>query len=169
MSIFTPLLLIVAAVLILVALKYVSDETKDRSIFNNALISLLLLIVGIVIIVTFIMGLKAISFVKVVNILEWRENVARVYPSITLTGIFSILAFLGATWVLLIVSSAFFKKSLDSTADHLKADLFRTAGLLYLIGAALTIVLVGFIILLATFVLLAVAFLTMPEKVPTAS
>jgi uncharacterized membrane protein len=44
--------------------------------------------------------------------------------------------------------------------------MFQTTGLLYLIGAALTIILVGFLILLIAEILQIVAFFSIPEQLP---
>jgi uncharacterized membrane protein len=45
-------------------------------------------------------------------------------------------------WVFAVVSAVFFRRSLNLTGDHLNVKMFRTAGLLVLIGAVLTIVIV---------------------------
>jgi hypothetical protein len=61
-------------------------------------------------------------------------------------------------WVFAVVSAVFFRRSLNLTGDHLNVKMFRTAGLLVLIGAVLTIVIVGAVISLVANILLAVAF-----------
>ena len=61
-------------------------------------------------------------------------------------------------WVFAVVSAVFFRGSLNLTGDHLNVKMFRTAGLLVLIGAVLTIVIVGAVISLVANILLAVAF-----------
>jgi uncharacterized membrane protein len=70
-------------------------------------------------------------------------------------------------WVCILISTVFLKRSYDAIALKLKVDLFRTTGLLFLIGAATLIVLVGFVILFIAAILQIVAFFSIPEQVPS--
>src|SRR5881628_3674299 len=59
----------------------------------------------------------------------------------------SIIAGLIVIWIFYLVASIFLKRSYDSISTRLNVGMFHTTGLLYLIGAATAIILVGFIIL----------------------
>ncbi|MEM4354049.1 MAG: DUF996 domain-containing protein [Candidatus Caldarchaeum sp.] len=72
--------------------------------------------------------------------------------------IFSILLALAVVWVFAVRSSLFLRKSLTLTGNRLGIGLFRTAGLLILIGTMLTIISVGAILALVAYIILAVAF-----------
>jgi uncharacterized membrane protein len=75
-----------------------------------------------------------------------------------------IVAFVIA-FVFVIVSAIFYRKSFDLLATKSGVNMFGTAGLLLLIGAVLTIILVGFIVMWIAFILLAVGFFSI--KPPT--
>ncbi len=69
----------------------------------------------------------------------------------------------------LIISAIFLRKSYEKIATHLNVNMFRTAALLYLIGAALVIVFgLGFILLFVAQILLIVAFFSIPDQMPMA-
>jgi uncharacterized membrane protein len=61
-------------------------------------------------------------------------------------------------FVFAIVTAIFLRRSLKSLASKDGVYMFGTAGLMILIGAVLTIVLVGFILLWVAMILVAVAF-----------
>lgn len=134
-------------ILILVALKDISDVVQDKSIFDNALLAGITAIIGSVILFVFIF----FSFA-----------VFRVFS----LGFFGILA---AFWVLSIVSAIFLKNSYDRAAQKLNNSSFGTAGLLYLIGALTTIVLVGFLILFIALIFQIIAYFSIQDQpVPSA-
>ena len=86
-------------------------------------------------------------------------------PSGGLVGlIIGALAGLAVIWILMLVSSIFVRKSYGAMGAKLGVGLFGTAGLLYLIGAALTIVLVGFLLIFVALVLNIVAFFSIPDQ-----
>jgi ribosomal protein L40E len=83
------------------------------------------------------------------------------------SGLF--LVVLGAFWVFTIISAIFLKRSYEKISQRLNVSAFATAGLLYLIGAALTIVLVGFLILLIALIFQVVAYFSIQDRPPTPS
>ena len=129
-----PGISLVGWILILVAMKEISDVTQDRSIFDDALIA------GI----TAVIGAVTIDF--------------------GVFGVLGALALLGTFWFLLTVSSVFLKRAYDKIAQRLNVGAFATAGLLYLIGALTVIVLVGFLILLIAMVFQIVAYFSVQDQ-----
>ncbi|MEM2515229.1 MAG: DUF996 domain-containing protein, partial [Candidatus Caldarchaeum sp.] len=99
-------------------------------IFKNALIATIVGIVGAVAAIVF--GGAAIMSLFTNGFSQF--DIVRTFVSILLA--------LVVVWVALVVSSMFLRKSLNLTANVLGIGLFRTAGLLILIGAILTIILV---------------------------
>jgi hypothetical protein len=78
------------------------------------------------------------------------------------SGLF--LGVLAAFWVFTIISAIFLKRSYEKISQRLNVSAFATAGLLYLIGAALTIVLVGFLILLIALIFQVVAYFSIQDR-----
>ncbi len=89
------------------------------------------------------------------------------------SGFFAALGFVVLAgvilWVCILISTVFVKRSYDTIATKLRVDMFRTTGLLFLIGAATLIVLVGFVILFIAAILQIVAFFSIPEQLPSQS
>ncbi|MEM2237456.1 MAG: DUF996 domain-containing protein [Candidatus Caldarchaeum sp.] len=137
---------IVGLILLLISLKQLSDIFHEPEIFKNALIAV---VVGII-------GAVAGIVVGGVGVLSMfaggldGSNIGNL--------IFSILLALAVVWVFAVVSSLFLRRSLTLTGNRLGIGLFRTAGLLIFIGAILMIILVGAIIELVAYIILAVAF-----------
>tara|TARA_B100000315_G_scaffold251640_1_gene286823 strand:- start:101 stop:784 length:684 start_codon:yes stop_codon:yes gene_type:complete len=170
-----PVLSIVGFVLLLVAINSISNAVGDRSIFNNMIIATVLGIVGLVVGALTVFG----SILGLVGLTSFNWNLMGSQPwdATPISGdfgdiagfIFAIILGLVIIWIFVLISSVFLRKSYDSISDKLNVKMFRTAALLYLIGAALTIVLVGFIIIFVAKILMIVAFFSMPDEVPNKS
>lgn len=141
-----PFLSIVGYILTLIAVKYISDEVNDRQIFSDMLYAVIAGIVGVAVgggIILF--GALSALFTSGVG------------------ALFGMLTILAVVWIALIVSSIFVRKAFNSMATKLNVGTFRTAGTLYFIGALLTIILVGFIILFIAYIVQIVAFFSINE------
>ncbi len=157
------LLGIAGFILLLIAVKEISDHVGDRSIFNNMLISVGAAIVGIVVATILLIG-SLISFFYSNGLVGQPPNFTNVPPSELVGLIVPILEVLAIVWVALIISAVFVRRSYSAIASKLGVGMFRTAGLVYLIGAATSIVIIGFFIIFIAQVLLIVAFFSIPEK-----
>lgn len=160
---------IVGFVMVLVAVKYIADDLKDRTIFNNMMIAVTLSIVGIVVGSLVVLGTAFNAFQNgyFTGSLLTPPYLAP-SPSVTTEqwiafGTAIGLGLLGA-WAFFLASAVFLRRSYKTIGSKLNVHMFSTAGLLYLIGAATTIVLVGFPILLVAQILTAVAFLSIPGQ-----
>jgi len=140
---------IVGYILILIATKYVSDELGDKSVFDNMLYAVIAGIVGAIGAASIILSGAAFSAV-----------------TFTASAITGIIVGLAIAWIALIVSSIFIRRAYDTMATRLNVNMFRTAGLLYFIGAILVIVLVGFLLLFVAAILQIVAFFSIPDISP---
>ena len=149
---------IVGLVLVLLALKWISEIVQNPDIFRNALIAVVVAIVGVAV------G-AVVGGVGVFSILT---GVGAGDPSgLDFVSLFTtILIALVVVWLFAVVSAVFFRRALNLTGDHLNINMFRTAGLLVFIGAILTIVLVGVVISLVANILLAVAFFQIRSSPP---
>ena len=162
---------IVGLVMTLIAVKYISEVIGDRKIFNNMLIGVILAIVGVAVAAIVIVGVL-FSFFGF-GALSGGVGSFGSYPSTTgvppsdFLGLFAGLAIaLAIVWIVYIISAVFIRRSYSSIAKHVNVGLFGTAALLYLIGAALTIILVGFILIFVAQILLIVAFFSLPDQLP---
>ncbi|HET7405445.1 MAG TPA: DUF996 domain-containing protein [Candidatus Bathyarchaeia archaeon] len=140
--VFIPGISLVGWILILIALKDISDVVQDKSIFDNALLAGITAIIGSVVLAVF-------TFFA-----------AAAFGFFTL-GFFGVLA---AFWVLAVISAVFLKNAYDRAAQKLNNSSFGTAGLLYLIGAITTIVLVGFLILFIALIFQVVAYFSINDQ-----
>jgi uncharacterized membrane protein/ribosomal protein L40E len=150
--IFIPGVSLVGWILILIALKEISDSTQDKSIFDDALVAAITAIIGAVTLV-FIFALGAFEGLITIGAVGFGP-----------LGALGAFALLGVFWAVLIISSIFLKRAYDKTAQRLNVGAFATAGLLYLIGALTVIVIVGFLILFIALIFQIVAFFSIPDQ-----
>ena len=166
------ILAIAGGIMVLVAIKYISEIFQDNSIFNNMLLATILGIVGIVVGVAVILGAVLATF-GLSNLRNWFSSIPRNVP-----GLYSLpapsggyvgliegaLVGLVVIWVLLIISAIFLRRSYTSMSRKLGVGMFETTGLIYMIGAALVIVGVGIVLLFVALVLNIVAFFSIPDQ-----
>jgi uncharacterized membrane protein len=148
--IFIPFVSLLGYILIIIAIKDISDDLQDKTIFRNVLIA------GATGIVGALAGASVIVFGAVTGILTRG-----------ISAFFGVFAGLFIVWVFLIVSAVFLRRAYGSIGKELGVPMFSTAATLYLVGAALTIVLVGFIVLFIAEILQAVAYFSIPDQPPT--
>ena len=143
---FVPFLSLVGIMLLLIGLRSLAQYYNDNGIFQNALYAVIFGIIGIV----------AAGVVLV---------------SLFFGGLFAAGAFLGlaagiiaalvVAFIFYILMALYFRRTFDSLADKSGQGMFRTAGLLLLIGAVLTIVIVGLILIFVAWLLVTIAFFSM--------
>lgn len=163
-------LVIVGWVLILIAIKYLSAEFHDRPIYSDMTVSAVLAIIGSVLAAIIFSGISALVSTA---------------PTLTSSNLFAnigaILVGLLILWILGIIGSFFLWRSFKSLSVKLDAlsektrispyvaGLFRDGSLIYFIGAILTIILVGFLMVVIAQILFVIAFFSLPHKTPVAS
>jgi uncharacterized membrane protein len=145
---FIPFLALIGIILVLIAMKGLADYYNEKTIFDNALYGFIFGIIGIVAaVVIFVMALSS--------------GVALAEPLAIIGGL---LVALVVAFIFLLLSAIFYKKSFALVSVKSGEKMFETAGLLLLIGAILTIILIGFIIWLIGWILVAVGFFSI--KIP---
>ncbi len=156
---------LIGIILVLVAMKGLADNYNEAGIFNNTLYGFILTIVGGIafvgtLVATFLMALTTLPITDWMNAAEWMEAFQEGFidPSVILGLLAAIIAALVVLFVFVVISAIFYRKSLNLTAAKSGVGMFSTAGMILLIGAVLTIILIGFIIIWIAMVLLAVAF-----------
>ncbi|MDE1852643.1 MAG: DUF996 domain-containing protein [Thaumarchaeota archaeon] len=162
------ILAIAGAILVLVAVKYASDIFGDPKIFNNMLFAIIL---GVVALVIGVVAVVAVVF-QAIGLGYLSSSFVAVHPTANMgagnfIGIVSaVLLGLAAVWVCLLLSSIFVRRSYSELGKRLNVGMFGTAALLYLIGAALAIVIVGFVLIFIAEILLVVAFFSINTQMP---
>jgi len=159
------LLSIASIVLFLIAFNKISNAAGKRTIFNNILIAYLIAVafgIGIAVYVVFLF----VDFFKDfgwsnIEQLEDYDNIVYFFKS--LFGEF--LTILGFAYVISIVFAYLWKTSLDKTATFFNEKLFKTAGLLFVIGAFSIILCgIGSLVMLAGYIVLAIAFFSLKAE-----
>jgi uncharacterized membrane protein len=160
-----PIVSIVGLVLIFIAVKTISDLTKDKDIFRNYLISFIFSILSIVAI--FVIMLMAFGAAGGFTWLSSLENVEITDFDSFWASFGSIIGgcilALFAAWILSIIGALYLKKSYNSIAKHTKVGLFKTTGTVYFIGAITTIIGIGFLILLIARIIEIIAYFSLPD------
>jgi uncharacterized membrane protein len=124
-------------VMVLLAVKQISEAVKDRKIFRNVLMAVILQIVGSAISVFVVIG----SFFAFVGSQVGMAPFGSSFDGFGDTGIFStgaviavlssLIAGLIAMWVILIIAARFLKKGYEGIAIKTGTRTFRTVGRWY--------------------------------------
>lgn len=170
---FSGILSLIGIILLLIGLNGLGNFYKEEGIFNNALYSIIIAIVGCVVGV----GVIAVSAVSALadigidwaNIEDWANvgtDVATVFTDFDFSAIATLLGALVIGliifYVVLIVSMFFFRKSMNQLSTKSGISLFDTAGLLMLIGAVIPVI--GLLIIWIGAILVTVAFFQMKKE-----
>ena len=174
---FTLLAGLVGLILVLIAVKGLSDHYKEASIFNNSLYGVILSIVGVVVFVaalfvtalsffTNVLGIElsaALSDPTAFSNIDWTEAI--VFDNL-MAHVAALVGSLAILFIFVAVAAIFYRKSLTTLAEKTGVGRFGTAGLLLLVGAVLTIIAVGFLLIWVTLILLTVAFFQIRAEPP---
>ena len=158
------LLGIAGFIMVLLAISKISQAVNDRKIYTNMLTAVILGIGAIGVGTVTVIG--AVSHVLGMgSFVGSRFVLASPIPVGDWIGLaVAIVGGLLAVWALLFASAVFVRRSYSSIATKLNVKMFETAGLLYLIGAATTIIGVGFLVIVVAEILLAISFFSIPEQ-----
>ncbi|UCB58589.1 MAG: DUF996 domain-containing protein [Thermoplasmatales archaeon] len=164
-----PIVSILGLVFLFIAVKTISDLTKDKNIFNNYLMHFIfgiLIIVAIFVIMLIAFGAAGgftwISSLENAEITDF-ESFWSYFGEIIGGCVLALIV----GWILSIIAAIYLTRSYNSIAEHTKVNLFKTTGLVYLIGAITTIILIGFLILLIARIIEIIAYFSLPDKLPT--
>ncbi len=163
---FTGILSLIGGILVLIALKGFADYYREAGIFNNGLYATITVIIGAVVIVALIFFAFVNLFTQlgldITNFQEWSSlpAVLSQLQNITplLNSIGMVLLALVVLFVVLVVAAVFLRRSFGLMASKTGVGLFGTTGLLMLIGAVLTIIVIGAFLFWIATLLLAIAF-----------
>lgn len=164
---YTAFLVLVGIIIVLISLKGLAEHYQESGIFNNALYGFITLIVGFV---AFIATMFVVALQLLSTTIDWTNPAEVQQYFMDLNNLWSIvgtaLAAFVVLFIFLVISGVLFRKSLDSLSARSGEKLFGTAGLIWLIGAVLSIILVGFIIIWIAWILMAVGFFSIKTAAP---
>jgi uncharacterized membrane protein len=167
---YAGILALIGVILLFIGLKGLAGVYGEAGIFNNALYALVIGIVGAVvgvasILITALSTLASIG-INLTNVTDWSTFGTELANRLTNLSDFGVLfTLIGAIilaviiiFVFAIIAVFFFRKSLSTLAAKTGVGLFGTGGLLMLIGAVLTIIVIGALLIWIAWILVAVAF-----------
>lgn len=145
--VFIPFVSLVGYVLLIVAVKDISDYLQDRAIFNDIVIAAAAGIVGALALAGGVfLGLLGMGLAFVTS------------------GLLGVFGGLVVAWVSLVVSAVYLRRAYNAMAERLGVGTFRTAATLYLVGAALTVVVAGIFVLFVAEIMQAIAYFSIPDQ-----
>jgi uncharacterized membrane protein len=166
-SVFSGILSLVGLILVLIGFKGLADHYSEAGVFNNALYTVILVVIGVVVAAALLFvaafGLLAEMGLDAANIGAWSagEFAGEFMDLTVLSGV--LVDFLAQVllagvvlWVCLIIGAVLLRKSLGIVSAKSGVGLFGTTGLLMLIGAVIPFI--GLLIMWIGLLLLAVAF-----------
>ncbi len=157
---------LISLILILVGAKGLADNYNEDGIFNNALYGVIAVIVGAVIAVA-LAFFAFVSFFGDVgltfsNISNWQNLFSQITQSQWMNAFFKAAGYIFLTlavlFVFTVIAAVLFRKSMVLSAKKSGVGLFSSAGLVLLIGAILTIIFIGVVLLWISLLLIAIAF-----------
>jgi uncharacterized membrane protein len=169
---FSGIVSLIGIILLLIGLKGLANYYKEDGIFNNALYSIIIAIVGFIVGIGVVIAsaLSALSELGIdwENIEDWANfgtdvaNVVTDFDFNTLaTLIGALLIGLIIFYIVLIVAMFFFRKSMNQLSSKSGIGLFSTAGLLMLLGAIIPGI--GLLLILIGAIIVTIAFFQLKE------
>ena len=157
-----PFLSIVGIIMVLIGMKNLSKAYNDESIWKNTLYAGIFGIIGII-----ASGLTLVSLfffgVTPYSSTSSGEGLGDTTRSIGLP-ITGLILFLVVACIFYLLEAIYIRRAFDSLANKSGVGLFRTGGLLLLIGAILTIFIVGLFLIFIAWILILIAFFQIPTN-----
>lgn len=148
---FIGILSLVAAICVLIAFIQGGNQVGRPDVKQNIIIGIVLYIVAKILFI-FVVGAGLAAVVASSN----GQGFAALGTGVIVGGIIG--------WILFIVGAWFWYKASTALGEGSNTGLFKTGGLVIFIGAILTIIGIGFIVMWVGEILQATAFFTVPEK-----
>ncbi len=158
-----PILFLIGIVLVILAVSKISKEANDKKIFSNYLINIIpnVVIVVVVVVIAAMTILNQLPDLENIGEMEQEEILDVIAPLIAPLLIIFIISYVGS-----VIAAYFLKKSYEGIKERTGVDMFGTVGWMYLIGALLTIILVGVLILFIARIMEIVAYFSLPDELP---
>jgi uncharacterized membrane protein len=149
-----PVLSIVGIILLYIGIKGLSEYYRDESIYRDALRGVIYAVIALV----------AIAAAVPLFVIGGMFNVFSAGAFGVGFGVISLLLLLVVVFIFYVLAAMQLRKAFNSLAAKTGEHMFETAGTLLLVGAVLTIVLIGLILIFIAWIILTIAFFSI--KVP---
>ncbi len=149
-----PFVSIVGIILVYIGIKGLSEYYKDESIYHDALRGFIFLIIAAVVIAV---AVPVFIFSGVFNIFALGSFGIGF-------GIVALLLVIVMVFIFYLLAALSLRQAFNTLAQRSGEHMFETAGMLLFIGAILTIILVGFVLIFLAWIIATIAFFSI--KVP---
>jgi uncharacterized membrane protein len=188
MLIFLPLATLIVgaagAIMLLIGLHGLAGYYKERGIFNNGLISFLVVVIGGIIAAVVVLYVVLANITPLLHEIypgwngDW-ASLQNMTPdtsalqsgnfdvSVFMPMLLGMLAVFVLVWIVAIISGVFIRQSLNQIKDKSSVNMFGTAGIVILIGAFLGIIFIGYVIMVVGILMAAIAFFQLRQTPPT--
>jgi uncharacterized membrane protein len=150
---------IIGIILLLISMKGLSENFREPNIWRNAINGFIFGIIGIGIAIV-IFAIFLFSMFSSARFF-WVPGVVFSFVGLII-GLVIVFAFF-------LLEAIFYKRAFDLLGTRSGERMFHTGGLLLLIGAVLTIVVIGFVLLFVAWLLIAIAFFSMRAQIQQTS
>ncbi len=145
---FVPVLPIIGLILVLIGMKGLAEHYRDESIYKNAFTGVIFGIIGFIVLAVSSIGFGTLS-------------VFTFSAASVIGGIIGLILIMIVGFIFFLFMAINFRKALYALADRSGEHLFHTAGTLLFIGAVLTIILVGYVLVFIAWILATIAFFSL--------
>ena len=150
-----PVVGIVGLILLAIGLKGLSEYYRDENIFRSAVWGVIFGIIGVI---ALSVGIFGSIFSSVASSVAAGSGLGVIF------GILAFLAVLAITFIFFILMALSFRRCLIALADQSGETLFRTAGTLLIIGAFLTIIIIGVVLIFIAWLIATIAFFSIKAR-----
>lgn len=157
------ILSIIGFILLLIAVHELAEVSGVRAIFDKYLTGVIFVIIGFVIAMIIIVSLGLIAMITFHHF-PMHGFPPTIWPSLPIgVMLVAIIAFI-IMYIFLLLGYIRIRDSYYMIADTFKHNIFHTVGTVYFIGAVLTIILVGLIIIFIGTIIELIAWATLPTQ-----
>jgi len=153
---------LVGLILVYLGVKNISEYVNNPKIKSDFILALVMFIISAVVLMLWpFIALGGMGF-----------SIATLSPSDPFGAIGASIAICIIVFLIgiifYIIAAVYIKKSFDGIARSTNVGIFGTTGTVFLVGACLLFILIGFIVLLIANILMIVAFFSLPEQIQPA-
>jgi len=164
---YSGIIAFIGLILVLIALKGMANHYNEAGIFDNALYGIISTIIGVAVFIAVVIGAAAGLLTALgIHISNWSDwsalqnfnwqgitDMSVIWPYVT-----EILLALVALFAFVVIATVFLRRSMNILSAKTGVHLFATTGILLLVGAILTIIVIGVLLIWIALILLAISF-----------
>jgi uncharacterized membrane protein len=149
---FIPVMGIIGIILLFIGLKGLSEYYKDPTIYGHAFKGLIFGIIGLI-------AASAFSIIFSVSFFSIAPTTGGILAAIGALAV--VIVTIVIAFIFLLLMAMNLRRAFNILAERSGENGFRTAGTLLWVGAILTIIIVGLVLIWIAFLILAIAFFSM--------